>query len=298
MGYVFDYKDAVAYDNWTNEPRNRMLLRLQEELMMDMLAPKPHETLLDVGMGTGVSLMPFIEKRLNVTGIEPSPYMVDIARASLGHRAEIHQGFSEDLPFEDNAFNYVTIISTLEFVDDPEKTLREAMRVAKNKLFIGIMNRYSFFSLKKRIHGLFSDSVYNRATFFSVWTLKQMVRRILNEVPVKVRTVSRIPMISGMAYSGIISEITHSFEKSGLVRMFPFGSFAGILVTLVPYYTTRPLIIRCKPEKPRGLITGIPLNPNSSAESEKGVNPRGPGKTQEIPFSRKSSAAPLRNAPV
>jgi hypothetical protein len=45
-------------------------------------------------------------------------------------------------------------------------------------------------------------------------------------------------------------------EGSGLVQRFPFGTFAGIVVTLVPRFRTRPLAIRYQPNKVGGVAPG------------------------------------------
>ena len=68
MGYVFDFNDAKAYERWFNTPQNRFVADLGSRLMVDMLSPMRGEALLDIGCGTGASLLPFIEKGLNVTG--------------------------------------------------------------------------------------------------------------------------------------------------------------------------------------------------------------------------------------
>ena len=39
---------------------------------------------------------------LQVTAIDPSPYMLDIAFRHFGNRMEFYRGFAEDLPFDDN----------------------------------------------------------------------------------------------------------------------------------------------------------------------------------------------------
>jgi hypothetical protein len=45
-------------------------------------------------------------------------------------------------------------------------------------------------------------------------------------------------------------------EGSGLVQRFPFGTFAGMVVTLVPRFRTRPLAIRYQPKKVGNVAAG------------------------------------------
>lgn len=235
MGYVFDFNDAKAYEEWFNQPGNKFAAELESGLMIDMLEPMPGETVLDIGCGTGASLLPFLEKGLQATGIDPSPYMLDIAKKNLGSRVDFHRGFAEDLPFDDNSFNYACLVTTLEFVDDYQKALEEACRVAKDKIFIGVLNRYAIKGIQRRVKGVFTKTIYNHARFFSVWELKRNIRSILGDPPISWRTVCQLPSGSGMIASRI--------ERSNLAQRFPFGAFAGMVVTLVPRFRTRPLAI-------------------------------------------------------
>ncbi|MFC1830089.1 class I SAM-dependent methyltransferase [Thermodesulfobacteriota bacterium] len=248
MGYVFDFNDAIEYENWFKDPRNRFTVELENKLMLDMLKPSRGETLLDIGCGTGASLLPFLDMGLQVTGLDPSPYMLDIASKKSQHRVDLHRGFAEDLPFEDNAFNYACLITTLEFVDDPRKAIEEAGRVAKNRLFLGVLNRYAIKGIQRRVKGVFTKTIYNRAHFFSVWELKQMIRSLLGDVPVNWRTVCQFPSPQG--------KITSKIEQSSLVQRCPFGAFAGMVVTLVPRFRTQPLSVPLKPKRPSGVVAG------------------------------------------
>ena len=236
MGYVFDFKDARSFEQWYNDPRNGFAADMQNRLMLDMLKPARGETILEIGCGTGMSLRPFIEIGLGVTGLEPSPYILDIARKNLGNRVDLHRGFAEDLPFDDNSFYHACFMTTLEFVENPAKAIEEACRVAKDRLFIGVLNRYAIKGIQRRVKGVFTETIYNRARFFSVWELKQILRTILGDVPVYWRTVFQLPTTPGRFLS--------SFEKSWIVQRCPFGAFVGISVTLVPRYKTRPLDLR------------------------------------------------------
>ena len=248
MGYVFNFNDAIAYEQWFNDPQNRFAADLESRLMVDMLSPMRGEALLDIGCGTGASLLPFIEKGLNVTGLDPSPYMLDITLKNLGNRADLYRGFAEDLPFDDNSFNYACFVTTLEFVDDPKKAIEEACRVAKDKLFIGVLNRYAIKGIQRRVEGIFAETIFNHAKFFGIWELKQIIRTILGRVPISWRTVCQLPVVS--------EKFTQNMEQSRFVQKIPFGAFAGIVVTLVPRFRTRPLAMKYRQKHTVSTVTG------------------------------------------
>ncbi len=99
MGYVFDFKDATDYEKWFFSSRNRIAADLETKLTFSMLNPVRGRSLLDIGCGTGARLEPLIKGGLDVCGLDPSPYVLDIAAAKLGNRVELYRGFGESLPF-------------------------------------------------------------------------------------------------------------------------------------------------------------------------------------------------------
>ena len=246
MGYVFNFNDAIAYEKWNCYQGNSFSADLESRLMLQMLKPVKGESILDIGCGTGLNLVHFLEKGIQVTGLDPSPYMLDIALQKVGSRADLYRGIAEDLPFEDNSFNYACLITSLEFVDNPEKALREAFRVAKDRVFLGVLNSYALKSIQRRVKGIFSETIYNRARFYSIWELKQLINRIIGDVPVSWRTVCQFPSSSG--------KLMQKIEKSKIVQRFPFGAFTGMLITLVPRFRARPLAITHRTKRSAGTV--------------------------------------------
>lgn len=236
MSYVFDFTDAISFDRWLNEPRNRFAAEMETRLMVDLLQPQRGESVLDIGCGTGANLRTFLEMGLQVTGLDPSPYMLDIALRNAGNRVDFYRGFAEDLPFDDNSFNHACLVTTLEFVADPFKAIAEASRVAKDRIYIGVLNRYALKGIQRRVQGIFTRTIFNQARFFSIWELKQMIRDILGNVPVTWRSICQLPSASG--------KLSCKLEQSQLIQKTPFGAFVGMTVTLVPRFRTRPLAIK------------------------------------------------------
>jgi ubiquinone/menaquinone biosynthesis C-methylase UbiE len=236
MGHVFDFKDAIAYEQWFKKAQNKAVFELETGLMKTLLQPMRGESVVDIGCGTGACLLAFLEMGLQVTGLDPSTYMLDIASRNVGNRVDLYQGYAEDLPFGDNSFNYACLFTTLEFVDDPQKALEEACRVAKDRIFIGVLNRYAIKSIERRVKGMFSATIFNHAQFFSVWELKRRLRKIVGHTPISWRTVCQLPPQAG--------KIASSLEQFSVIQRCPFGAFVGMVVTLVPKFRTRPLTMR------------------------------------------------------
>ena len=249
MGYIFNFNDASICEKWFLNPQNRALADSTYHLMLHMLNANPGQSILDIGCGLGNGLALCHENGLQATGIDPSPYMLDIAEKSLKHCVELYRGKAEELPFDDNSFNYVSLITCLEFVDDPRKAVEEACRVAKDKVFIGIINRYALTRFKMRIKGLFTDSVYNNARFLSIWELKKLIFDLLGDVPFQWQSVSTHPLAT--------VKIRKNWSKLNVCRKFPFGAYIVMLITPLPRFRTRPLELKICPKPSTGVLPGL-----------------------------------------
>jgi SAM-dependent methyltransferase len=248
MGHVFDFSDARAFERWMAEPRIRQAAEIEDRFMIDLLRPSPGETILDIGCGTGHSMAALRNFGLQVTGIDPSPYMLDIAFALLGQQVSLYRGVAEDLPFEDNSFNHACLNTTLEFVESPAKALEEAFRVAKDRVYIGFLNRSALGKLQGMIGGRRDPAVYHLARRQSLWGLKRMVRRLLDDVPITWRTLCQFEA----GPTGIAQRIS----RTEIVRRCPFGSYGGMIVVLMPRFRTRPLTITYRPKTQSELLAG------------------------------------------
>ncbi len=249
MAYGFNFHDANAYTRWISASENRPALELEDRLMHDLFPPISGETLLGIGGGTGLRLADHIDSGMQMTGIDPSPYLIDRVREHFGSRVDLHRGHAEDLPFDDNAFHHACMILTLEFVEDPAVAIAEACRVAKDSLYIGFLNRYALKGLQRRVAGMFNDSIFNQARFFSVWEIKRHIREVAGEVPVRWRSVCQL--------TGGAGRIRQRIEKAPLVQRCPFGAYVGVRVSLMPTFRTRPLSLRIpSPKRGTGVVPG------------------------------------------
>ncbi len=228
MGYIFDFNDAKAYKEWFDIPENKALAKMQTWLLFDLLKPLPNSSILDIGCGTGENIEAFLEKGLNVTGVDPSSYMLYIVAEKIGNKADLHKCRGEDLPFDDNSFDYSTMVTSLEFADNPEKMIEEVCRVTKDRIFIGILNKYAPKNIRRRVEGFFSDTIYRHIRFFGIPEVKRIISSRLGDVPVKWGTIDE----------GYYSK---SKNSASVLQKNLFGAFAGICVELKPRFRTRPM---------------------------------------------------------
>ncbi len=238
VSFVFDEETASRYNRWYMSLEGRYVRQRENGLILDLLRPRKGQRLLDVGCGTGNHLLLFREMGLDVTGIDPSVPMLSIARDILGNGAALHQGFAEDLPFDDNEFDLVCLITTLEFCTDPIQAISEAMRVAGQRIFIGVLNSVSFIGIQRKIEGLFRHTLYRKARFFSIWELLHQIQTLIGKTQLEWGSVINFPFRS-------LDRLRHLDEATPL-RRNPFGAFIGMGVEMNYRYRTtgNPLVER------------------------------------------------------
>jgi SAM-dependent methyltransferase len=126
-------------------------------------------TVLDVGYDTGHWTRWLNDAGLAVYGVDPSWTMLREARRMGTCRCL--QGDAQALPFPDKTFDLVTMVTTLEFVANPLRALEEAIRVARNGVILGVLNRLSMLAARRRFFG---ESLWTTARFFSVRELERL----------------------------------------------------------------------------------------------------------------------------
>jgi ubiquinone/menaquinone biosynthesis C-methylase UbiE len=93
---------------------------------------------LEVGVGTGR----FAEPLGIRTGVEPARAMAEIARK---RGIDVHEARAEALPFQDESFDFLLMVTTICFLEEPLQALAEAKRVLKpgGAIIIGMIDRNS-----------------------------------------------------------------------------------------------------------------------------------------------------------
>ncbi|HNV15780.1 MAG: methyltransferase domain-containing protein [Actinomycetales bacterium] len=112
------------------------VIRLRD-WVFDRLAPRPGETAVDVGSGTGetvIRLAGAVGELGRAIGIEPNPALRAVAadRASAARvQAEFLDGAAGALPFADGSVDLVTCERVLQHLDDADAAVREFARVLR-----------------------------------------------------------------------------------------------------------------------------------------------------------------------
>ena len=182
MNAIFD-KYAEHYDIWFKTPSGNKVFELELKTLFDLIKPSQGMKILDVGIGTGIFALEFAKRGMDVSGIDPSNKMIEIA-TKRGLSAKVGSG--EAIPFEDNLFDAVLSMTSLEFSNNPDKFVSEMARVAKPSgiVVVAVLNLFSFYGINRRFNGLFSKSVFSGSHFYNFLELKKLLRRhiLLDEV--------------------------------------------------------------------------------------------------------------------
>lgn len=129
------------------------------------------KTGVEIGIGSGI----FAEQLGIRFGIDPSETMLDYARA---RGLNVKNGVAENLPYENESFDFAAFITAICFVNDPERAVQETYRVLRNqgKIIIAILDKETRFgkfleSNKKK------SQFYRHARFFSVREITELLEK-------------------------------------------------------------------------------------------------------------------------
>lgn len=99
------------------------------------IVPRASGEVLELGCGGAANLQYYDWSAVTkLSGIDPSPELLDLAQAELrksGHDGDFRSGIAEALPFDDDSFDTLVTTFTLCSVQDQAGALAEARRVLR-----------------------------------------------------------------------------------------------------------------------------------------------------------------------
>jgi ubiquinone/menaquinone biosynthesis C-methylase UbiE len=108
--------------------------------LLDALEVGAGRTLADIACGTGNAAVPAAERGAQVTGLDITPKLLEIARdraAEAGVEVEFVEGDAENLPFDDGSFDRVSSVFGTMFAPDHARAAAEAVRVCRPGGMVG-----------------------------------------------------------------------------------------------------------------------------------------------------------------
>ena len=154
---IFD-RYAKEYDTWFD---TNLWVYQSEVQAVKRFVPQNGKG-IEIGVGTGRFSVPF-----GITiGVEPSKAMAEIA---WSRGITVYDAKAENLPFENNSFDYVLMVTTICFLEDPLQALREIRRILcpTGKVIIGMLDKDSplgkLYEMKKN-----DSTFFKYAGFYAV----------------------------------------------------------------------------------------------------------------------------------
>lgn len=136
MDFPLDDTPAAAVWGSTGSAYDGISFGLSDTIShcVQMLWPRPGETILDIGTGTGWAARLAARRGATVTGIDIAPGMLRAAEELAdgpGARPVFSKACAEDLPFGDAGFDGILSTYGVIFSPDPAGAIAEMARVLK-----------------------------------------------------------------------------------------------------------------------------------------------------------------------
>ncbi len=221
--YDFDSM-AHCYDQWYATLEGRVYDRLEQKAISRYL-PRNIEamTLLEIGCGTGHWTRFFSDCGFEVTGIDVSEAMIEMAQGKSITKASFQIADGHSLPFNDDRFDITVAITALEFVWNAEAVIEEMVRCTRSpggQIILGVLNAAAPINRKRQEN---SESLFAEARWFTSGQIKRLLRPFGHVEVVTTGFVSHWkPLL----------QLSPVFDVLGRLSRVPYGAFIVAKVTL------------------------------------------------------------------
>ncbi len=161
---AFD-QNTLEYDNWFEKHQGAY----QSELLAIQRAIPKNKTGIEIGVGTGRFAQPF-----NIQfGVEPSENM---ARVAEQRGIKVYRTFAENLPIENEIFDFALMVTTVCFLADIPKAFAETHRILKpqGEIILAIIDKNSILG-KQYQKEKSKNKFYQGVHFHSIEEITQLL---------------------------------------------------------------------------------------------------------------------------
>jgi phosphatidylethanolamine/phosphatidyl-N-methylethanolamine N-methyltransferase len=161
-----------------------------EHHVIEGLNFRPGQKVIEVGVGTGISLDAY-PPYVHIVGIDASADMmahaVSKVRENDWKHIEVAEGDALNLAYPDNSFDWVTSFHVITVVPDPRRMMSEMVRVCKPGGHIVVISHFA--SPKPWLYLL--GTMVNPITKLLGWTTRLRARDVLEGQPITVERNER-----------------------------------------------------------------------------------------------------------
>ncbi len=172
----------------SKNPIQRMLIRNFYSNLVNLAKPLSPNTVLDVGCGEGFIMHELTKNGIGakIEGIEFSKEAISLGK-KLFPNLKIRQGSIYNIPFNNKTFDLVVCTEVLEHLDNPQKALKEILRVAKRSIIVSVPNE-PFFMFSNFLRGKNMLRFGNDPGHIKHWTVLSF-QDFLKKNGVKIKTI-------------------------------------------------------------------------------------------------------------
>lgn len=172
-------------------PIQRFLLWNFFRHLVNLIASKNVDSILDVGCGEGFTLNRLKEKGIGkkLEGVEYLQAAIDLGKKSYPDIL-IKKGTIYELPYKDNSFDLVLCTEVLEHLKEPEVALKELIRVSKKYLVVSVPNE-PFFMLAQLVRGKNWSRFGNDIEHINHWTMFGFPKFVKKNVNLSIKILAK-----------------------------------------------------------------------------------------------------------
>ncbi len=161
-------------------PIQQKLIENFYKTVYKILKPLKVDSVLDVGCGEGITLDKFEKEGIgkSLHGIDYSDDALKIGK-KIYPNLNLKKGDIYDIKEKDNSYDLVMATEVLEHLDDPQKALKELIRVSKRYVLLSVPNE-PFFIGANFMRGKYLKNFGNHPEHINHWTFmtfRKMVQK-------------------------------------------------------------------------------------------------------------------------
>lgn len=146
-------KIARAMDHRVSAPMTHL------EQLEKSLGSLEGKKILDLGAGPGSFLIECARRGYDAVGLEIAEHKIKYAHGKAleaGVQIDVRQGRAEQLPFQDDSFDFINASELVEHAEEPDAVLAEIHRILKTggQAYVSVHNRFGFRDAHFKMYGL------------------------------------------------------------------------------------------------------------------------------------------------
>lgn len=172
----------------SEDPSRKFFVKRFNDTLVKALRELSVSSVLDAGCGEGFTLNRLYEEGIGkkLEGIDFSEEAIKLGKKQFSFLT-LKQGDIYDLPYKKDSFDAVLCTEVLEHLDDPQKAVKEVLRVSGKYAIFSVPNE-PFFMGGRFIRGLNIKQFGNHPEHINHWTLLSFPK-MLQKNGMKVKTI-------------------------------------------------------------------------------------------------------------